>query len=331
MKKFIFIIISLIVLFIGASGFILGKQYLKSKPQPTDLIPLSFRLKWTHQGQFAGFYIANQEGFYQQDGLDVTIKSIDLDRQITTDYLITGEDDIAIGSADEVLIARSEGQPVKAVAVIFKIAPLIYLTKSGSNINSPYDFVGKTIALSPGQGTYLYESMLGQIGIDRTKIKEIPMTDWDLYKCWETADICPDYATNGLARAENDGVATTAIWPNDYGVPFYADVIFTTDSYIQKHPDIVATFVKDSLEGWQEAIESPQKAVEATLQFNSELDKDFQLKAIEISIPLINTGDSKLGWMDPVVWQKMQDVLVKQGLMKKSVDINTVFTNEFIR
>ena len=328
MKRYI-IIACLLVLVLIAGGFIVIKKNYQSKD--VSSIPVSLRLKWNHQAQFAGFYLADQEGFYKKDNLDVAIEAIDLNRQVTLDYILAGENDIAIGAADELLIARSEGQPVKAVAVIFKIAPLVYLAKGDSNITGPLDFIGKTIALSPGQGTYLYESILGQAGVDRTKIKEIPMTDWDLYKCWETADVCPDYATNGLARAENDNIKVTAIWPNDYGVPFYADVIFTTDDYIAKHPDIVAKFVQDSLKGWQLAIEDPQKAVAATMKVNPELEESFQLKAMEVSIPLINTGDSKLGWMNQAVWQKMQEVLLEQGLMTKKIDVNTVFTNEFIK
>lgn len=296
-------------------------------PEPATV---SVRLKWMHQTQFAGIYVAEQEGYYAEEGLTVEIDPIDLDRQITTEYVLSGENDIAIGAADEMIIARSEEQPVRAIAVIFRIAPLVYIAPTEAGINSPADLVGKTVALSPGQGTYLYEAMMRQQNIDRSQINEIEMTAWDIYECWETADACAHYATNGLARANHDGVGATAIWPNDYGVPFYADVLFATDEFIAEHPDVVERFVRATLKGWQKAIQDPELAVTATLAFDPNLDRGFQLAAMKMSIPLIDTGEDTIGWMRPEIWQIMHDVLLEQGLIAAPVDLTAVYTNEFM-
>lgn len=298
-----------------------------SAPEPAQV---SVRLKWMHQTQFAGIYVAEQEGYYAEENLAVTIEPIDLDRQITTEYVLAGENDFAIGSGEEMIIARSEGQPVRAVAVIFRLNPLVYIAPAEAGINSPADLAGKTIALSPGQGTYLYEAMMSQAGVDRSQIDEIDMTVWDVYECWETADACAHYATNGLARAQYDGVEATALWPIDYGVPFYADVIFTSDEFIEKHPDVVERFVHATLKGWQKAIENPELAVDAALTFDDSLNRGFQLAAMEMSIPLIDTGEDAIGWMKPEIWRTMHDILLEQGLIAAPVDLTTVYTNEFV-
>jgi NitT/TauT family transport system substrate-binding protein len=298
-----------------------------SNPEPATV---SVRLKWLHQTQFAGIYVAEQEGYYAKEKLTVQIDPIDLNKQVTIEYVLAGEDDIAIGSAEELIIARSQGQPVRAVAVIFRINPLVYVAPQEANIHTPADLVGKTIALSPGQGTYLYEAMMGQLDIDRSRINEIDATSFDVYECWQTADICAHYATNGLARANYEGVPATAIWPNDYGVSFYADVIFTSEAFIQEHPDVVERFVRATLKGWQKAIEDPELATTDTLAFDPELDRGFQLAAMKMSIPLIDTGEDTLGWMRPEIWQQMHDTLLGQGLITAPVDLATVYTNDFV-
>lgn len=109
-----------IALLLGSALFTACKS---SKPTP-EPDQVSVRLKWLHQTQFAGIYVADQEGYYAQEGLVVKIDPIDLEQQITLEYVLSGENDFAIAAADELIIARNEGQPsVRAIAVIFKITP----------------------------------------------------------------------------------------------------------------------------------------------------------------------------------------------------------------
>jgi len=316
----------MIILLVLVSG-LLGACNQAAAPEADEV---SVRLKWLHQTQFAGIYMADQEGYYADENLKVKIDPVDLDNQVTLNNVLAGDNDIAIGAAEEMIIARSEGKPVKAVAVIFRLNPLVYVSLAEANIQSPKDLIGKTVALSPGQGTYLYEAMMGQLNIDRSQINEVDATTFDVFECWETAYACAHYATNGLARANYEGVDATAIWPNDYGVPFYADVIFSTDEFIAQHPDVVERFVRATLKGWQKAIEDPELAAEAALKYDAELDKGFQLEAMKISIPLIDTGQDTIGFMRPEVWQEMHDILLEQGLIDAPVDLSKVYTNEFV-
>lgn len=297
------------------------------KAEPDEI---SLQLKWLHQTQFAGVYVADHEGYYADENLVVNVSPIDLDRQVTVEYVLNGEADFAIGSAEEIIIARNEGKPVKAVAVIFRLNPIVYVAPEQAGINQPEDLVGKTVSLGPGQATYLFEMMLEQVGVDRNQISDVGFVDFDIYKCWEAADICSHYATSGLAQANYDGVETSVLWPSDYGISFYADVIFTTDDFIEQHPDVVARFIKATLQGWQKAIEDPELATTDTLIFDPSLDKGIQLAAMEASIPLIDTGQDTIGFMQPEVWQQMHDVLLERNLISAPVDLNTVYTNEFV-
>lgn len=322
-KEFVVASVLLLILLVGG----LLAACTSPAPEPDHV---SVRLKWLHQTQFAGIYVAEKEGYYAAENLAVTIEPIDLDRQVTTEYVLAGEDDIAIGSGEEMIIARNNGQHVRAVAVIFRLNPLVYIAPAEAGVHTPADLVGKTVALSPGQGTYLYEAMMSNAGVDRSQVNEIDMTAWDVYECWKTADVCAHYATNGLARARYDGVEATALWPSDYGVPFYADVIFTSDEFIAAHPDVVERFVRATLKGWHKAIEDPELATDDTLAFDDSLDRGFQLAAMKMSIPLIDTGEDTIGWMKPEIWQTMHDIVLEQGLITAPVDMTTVYTNEFV-
>jgi NitT/TauT family transport system substrate-binding protein len=298
-----------------------------SKPEPATV---SVRLKWTHQIQFAGIYTAQQEGYYEEENLTVKLHEVDFNNQATYENILAGDNDIGIGAPEEIILARSQGEPLQAVAVIFRLSPSVYLAPAEANIKTPQDFVGKTVAITPGQGEIIYAAMLSNLGIDPSQINKIAPTSYVLRECWETAAVCPDYATNGLALLRHEGADFTAIWPSEYGVSFYGDVIFTTDEFIEQHPDIVERFVRATLKGWQTAVDDLELGVKDTLAFNSKLDKGVQLAALESSLPLIDTGEDKIGSMQPEIWQQMHDMLLEQGLLSQPLDITTVYTNEFV-
>ncbi len=291
---------------------------------------VSIRLKWLHQTQFAGIYVAEREGYYADENLTVTIDTVDFEQQLAHEKVTSGANDFGIGTPDELILARRAGWNVKAVAVIYRLNPLVYTSPASLNITRPQDLVGKSIALGPGQGTWLYAAMMGRMGIDRSQIQEIETTTFDIYECWETADACVDYAINGPVRVEQDRGEVNIIWPSDYGISFYADVIFTTDEMIAENPDVVARFVRATLNGWSKAIEDPALGTAHTLSFDPALDETAQLDALNASIPLIDTGYVQLGYMEPQVWQEMMDVMVEQGILDQPIDVATVYTNEFV-
>jgi NitT/TauT family transport system substrate-binding protein len=172
--------------------------------------------------------------------------------------------------------------------------------------------------------------MLSNLGIDPGQINKVLPSAYTIKECWQTAAVCPDYATNGLALLRHEGADFTAIWPSEYGVSFYGDVIFATDEFIEEHPDLVERFVRATLKGWQKAADDLELGVKDTLAFNSELEQGLQLAALESSLPLIDTGEDKIGWMRPEIWQQMHDMLLEQGVLSQPIDVTTTYTNEFV-
>jgi NitT/TauT family transport system substrate-binding protein len=316
---------SCLLVLLLTSGLLTACSSSKSEPDQ-----VSVRLKWLHQAQFAGLYVAQQEGYYDDENLAVTFDTVDFGQQISTDKVLAGENDFGIAAAEEIVIARSEGKPVRALAVIFRISADVLLVTPELGIQSPYDFVGQKVALSPGGPTIIYTAMMEQLGIDRSQIEEIAVTTWDLWECWEVAPVCPNYATNGPVILDLSGEDYTLIWPSDYGISWYGDVLFTTDQMIAEQPEVVERFVRTTLRGWQAAIEDLELAVSATLTYDDQLDENFQRQAMLASVPLIDTGDTLIGTMDGSVWQSIQDTLLEQGLISSPVDLDTLYTNEYV-
>ena len=114
--------------------------------------PVSLRLQWFPLAQFAGFYAADEKGFYKEQGLDVTINPGGPDFN-AIQLVANGSDTFGIWTADQILVAQSRGVPITIVAAIYRKDPNVWLVKKGSGIKGPKDFKGKTVTTVFGRAT----------------------------------------------------------------------------------------------------------------------------------------------------------------------------------
>ena len=111
---------------------------------------------------------------------------------------------------------------------------------------------------------------------------------------------------------------------------FYGDIIFTQDELISQNPDLVLRFLRATLKGWKYAIENPAQASSLVVIYNPDTDLTIEVEKMEASIPLIHTGEDQIGWMRAEIWQNIHDILLEQGLIIAAVDLDTVYTIEFL-
>lgn len=295
---------------------------------PTPTTPITLQLKWAHQAQFAGFYAADQLGYYQAEGLTVTLAEggpfVDL-----IDSVVNGEASFGVASADHLIVARAEGQPVQAIATIYRRNPVMFMTLSDSGITRPEDFVGKTIQVPPTIAPS-FHAMMARVGITPDQYNEIVVgLDLEPFYSGEV-QVWAGYVTNQPIAVRKAGHEVNLIYPDDYGVHFYADTIFTTDEIIAVNPDLVRRFLHATMQGWTYAIENPASAADMVAQYKEEFDSEFEAEFLSISLPLINTGEDYLGWMKPEIWAGMEQMLWEQGVLSQRLDPTTVFTIQFL-
>lgn len=99
---------------------------------------------------------------------------------------------------------------------------------------------------------------------------------------------------------------------------------------LKEHPDTVKNFVKASIAGWEMAIVNQTTAIDEVLKINNSLDRGHQDRFLQASISLIKSNQP-IGYSDRKVWEDMQNILLSQNLLKKPIEINDVFTNEFLK
>lgn len=288
---------------------------------------LTLRLKWLHQAQFAGFYVAKDKGYYAAAGLDVSIQPGGSDFP-AIQMVAGGSEQFGVTGADQVLIARSKGVPVVAIAVIYRENPFVLFALKSSGITKASQFGGRNVGLKiGGSEELLYRAVLASAGVDKKALHEVPVK-FDLTPLLTgQVDVWPGYLINEVIAVQEKGFDVTVIRPTDYGVAMYADTLFTTERMLKEKPEVVRKFVAATIHGWSDAVGDAQGAAHATIKFGNKLDYDHELAMMKASIPLIKPDDEPIGSSKLAEWDALQTKLIEAGFQKTKVDVSKAFTN----
>lgn len=297
----------------------------KPAPAPTTV---TVQLAWTHQAQFAGMYAADQKGYYAVEGLAVTFveggPTID-----PLEVVRSGKAQFGIPAADVLLLARAAGKPVRAIAVILRRSPRVYVALAGSGITRPQDFVGKTIAVN-ATGRAPFEAMMKRVGIQPDQYTLVNSTS-DLASFYSgQVQVRSVYLTNEVLTMRAAGYKINIIYPDDYGIHNYGDTLIATDELIAAQPDLVFRFLRATLKGWTYAVEHPSEMGAMVVKYNANADPALENDKMAASIPLVNTGEDHIGWMRPEIWTGMEQILREQGVLTASLDVTQVYTMRFL-
>jgi NitT/TauT family transport system substrate-binding protein len=292
------------------------------------LTPITVQFEWTHQAEFAGFYAADQMGYYAEEGLGVTF----LPGGPAVDNLATvsgGQAQFGIALPDQLIVSRAGGSSLRAIAAVYRTSPVVFFSLVDKGITRPQDFAGKTIRVPMPIVTTLH-AMTSRIGVSPDQYTEVELpSDVAMFLSGEVP-IWGAYLTALVVSIQQTGCQLNLIYPGDYGIHFYGDVIFTTDDLIASNPDLVMRFLRATLKGWTYAVENPVAIGAMVQKYFPEATTDDQNARMTASIPLINTGEDHIGWMKPEIWAGMEQTLSEQGVLTAPLDVTQVYTLQFL-
>lgn len=292
------------------------------------LTPVTLQLSFVHQAEFAGFYAADQQGYYAEEGLAVSF----LEGDPEVDFIspvVNGAAQFGVAQPANVMLARAAGKPVRCIAIIYRHNPVVFFSLADSGITRPQDFAGQKIRSTTSTGTTL-QAMLTRLGIspDQYEIVNLP-SDITKFTSGEVP-VWGGYLNVFVLEVQRAGYDINIIYPDDYGIHFYGDVLITTDDLIAKNADLVLRFTRATLKGWTYAVENPETIGAIVQKYNPQANADLESARMAASIPLVNTGEDYIGWMEPESWAGMAQTLREQGTLKDPLDVSQVYTLQFL-
>ncbi len=224
----------------------------------TRIEPVTLQLKWKHQFQFAGFYAAQQQNYYQNAGLDVTIVEAQ-DGQNPIQAVVDGNAQYGVGTS-ELVLWRSQGKAVVVLGVIFQHSPLVLLSTGTSGLDPLHALAGRRIAIEPNSAELL--AYFQDEGVAPEQLNIVPHAFSPDELIAGSVDAMSAYASDEPFLLSQAGISYQTFSPRSAGIDFYGDVLFTTEDEIRQHPQRVQAFLQASMQGWKYAFDHEDELID---------------------------------------------------------------------
>lgn len=236
------------------------------------------QLGWLASNGILGEVVAQKKGFYKEQGIEVEIvpggPNIDGVGGVASGRAAVGQ----TSSSPSVMLARSAGIPIKAIAAGYQKHPFTYFSLSKNPIRTPQDMIGKTVATQP-TAYILLRALLAKNNIPEDKVKVVNMGSDMNQLITGQADAVTGWVTNTNAlRVLGGDPVELMLW--DAGIQLYANVYFATDKSLSETPDELTKFIAGSAQGWGYAKDHPEEAVGMLVEAYPNLDKKSELEAV---------------------------------------------------
>jgi NitT/TauT family transport system substrate-binding protein len=292
---------------------------------------VKLQLQWAPQAQFAGYFAAQEQGYYEAAGLKVTI--LDGGPDVIPQAVGSAADgpEFTISWVPKVLEAR-EGTPASDlvnIAQVFQRSGTLSVSWKESNITSPADFKGKKVGAWGFGNEFEVTAAAKKAGLtegtDYTKVtqpfdmtlllsKQIDVAEAMIYN--EYAQVLE--AKNPETGELNKPTDLNVINYNDVGTAMLQDALFARASWLSEagHEDIATRFLKASFQGWIYCRSNAADCVQYTVNAGSTLGAGHQAWMMNEINPLVWPAPNGIGIIDPAEWQQTVDVALAAGIIK---------------
>ena len=276
--------------------------------------------------QFTPFYVANRQGYFKAEGLNVQYQHGYVSELMP--LLLQGKLDFVVGDPEDAIFARSAGQPVKYIMAMYQKNPATVFSLPAKNIRSAADLKGKIIGIPGtfGSSYFALEALLDSVNLKDSDVKlaSIGFTQLEAVRGGRV-DAAVGFVNNEVVNLKAAGIT-----PNTLDVtaayPMVGSGLITTDKVLGS--DLAKKVVRASQRGLKFTITNPAQAFKIGLQ-------DFgsgggTLGVLQASVPLMQSAVTRangLGFSDPAAWSKAVAFLQKQGQVKADLKASDFYSN----
>ncbi len=316
----------------AASVVALGTPAIQVAAQ--ELTPVTLALDWYPNANHAGIFMAQERGYFTEAGLDVTI-SVPSDPTTVLQTVGAGRDTFGISYQSEVLFAREQEIPIVSVAALVQHPLNSLMVLADSEIETPADLAGKTIANSglPADEAFI-TTILAEVGLTLDDVTMVNV-GYDLMPAVlsERADaVIGVYWTHETILAEREGSPVRYFRVEEWGVPDYYELVLVSgESTIASQPEMVSAMLGALQRGYEDAIADPETAIDLLVAESPDLLPDVELEGLELLIPLwTDDGTIPFGLQTADRWNSYGDWLKAQGLLGDDVDVAGAWNGELL-
>ena len=289
------------------------------------LTPIKLQLQWVAQSQFAGYFAAVDQGFYEEEGLDVTI--LEGAVEIVPQQVVTsGGAEFGLAWVPKVLESREAGANLVNIAQVFQRSGTLEVSFVDTGIESVEDFEGMRIGTWGFGNEHELFAAMRAVDIDPNNPEDVTVVqqpfDMSLLLNGEL-DAAQAMTYNEYAQvleAENPDTGElyqpedlNVINFNDVGTAMLQDHVFVNADWLAEegNEDIAVSFLKASFRGWIYCRDNPDECVEIVLENGSTLGESHQTWQLNEISKLIWPSPNGIGIMDEDLWAQTVAVAIE--------------------
>ena len=298
-------------------------------------VAISVALDWFPWAQHAPLYLAQERGFFEEEGLTVDFH-VPANPEDGLKLVGSGEEDFAISYQADVLLARGEDLPVQSVAALVQHPLNGIMSLESAGIARPADLAGKKIgyaglpsdealvkAVLEADGLTLDDVELVNVGFSLAPSLVSKQVDAVIGAYWV-------YETFQIENESGDSVSVLPL--TEWGVPdYYELVLVASDDMVDENAETIEKFVRALQRGYEAAIEDPDAAIAELLANNADASEEVENASIELLPPFwTDEGVVEFGTQTSENWQRYADWLKTNELLGDDVESADAFTNDFV-
>ncbi len=218
--------------------------------------PLTMQAAWINDAEFTGYFTAIDNGYYGDEGLDLTYLSGGPDL-IPESSIIAGKADLALTTPDTTIKAIvDQGAKFKIIGAQYQKNPHGIISLAKNPINDPKGLIGKTLAVPP-VNVISVEVMLRANGIDRSQVNIVPYAYDPTPLIKGEIDASLDFTTNVPFTIKQHGAEAVSFLLYDFGYTIFNDTIVVTEDTLASKRKELVSWLRASRKGWEENLKDP--------------------------------------------------------------------------
>ncbi|RLA74690.1 MAG: hypothetical protein DRG78_21155, partial [Epsilonproteobacteria bacterium] len=279
----------------------------------------SIQLEWQHQFEFAGFYAAQEKGFYKEVGLDVEIKEVKKDMHVS-DELINGNSHFGISSSS-LILNKLQNKPVVLIASYFKQNALALVTTK--DIKTIKDLKNKKLMASK------YEFEKTSLAVMFAE-ENIHSSDYELIEqefnpqkfINGEIDGMSVFISNQLYELDKKKIPYNLFLPSDYGIYSYDCELFTSQKFAKNNPELITNFTSATKKGWEYAFKHKEEIVDLIYtKYSSKKSKEALLYEADKIEQLFRLKKFQIGSIIPELLELNAIIYQKLGIIDKNINL----------
>ena len=282
---------------------------------------------------FVGVYVAEEQGYFADEGLEVTIQHSAGGGE-HLQLLTAGEVDVTTQDAAVLLQRRADpGLPLVSIGLIGQRGQQAFVALTDRGIESPEDWKGRTVGYKGTPPPDVF-AILDAVGLEASDVQLVNVGFDPRVLTEGQVDVYPVFKSNEPDTLRKWGFELEMWDAADYGAPTLGLAYVATDEAVEQDPERFRAFMRAVIRGIEFARDDPEATVDIVMQYVGEDgDRDHQLFMLETELDEAiteQTEENGFGWQTADQWQALHDFLLRYDALAKTVDVTEVFTDELL-